>query len=149
MTTNNEILKMGIQELYDKNKITLTLKSELTTYVDDNVDESYLEIKYSDFSSVNSTGVTFNSEARTITNTTSAELVTNVIASLDEKILKGFKLKCSAAELITYQFSTDLLNWFDLSENNTNELIETSTLYIKCKYSSAQTVTGLYILYII
>ena len=147
MSISNELLKMGIQELKDKNKISTDMKTEMDTYVDNLSHFNVLEVEYNDFNQTSSTGVTWDDAARTVSwDTGNAELITNAIAASSVKLL-ALKLKATDQNIDSIQISYDLTEWYDIDDYDTNEDVGSNTsFYLKIKFSATNDIKGILIM---
>jgi len=144
-----QLLKDGINELYDRSKISSTLKDDAEEYIDDLNEEGFYNLKYSEFNQDDSENVTFDDANREVTwDSGSAKLYTNAIELSNIKI-KALKLKGSD-ENVTWKLSTTgttssymgLESSYDLDEEITSD-----SFYLEIDFSSTNTIKGLIVVY--
>lgn len=141
----NDLLKYGIERLFNNNLITDNMKTNADSYIDSVTDENYSIIGYINFDKTNSLNFTFNDSGREAeTSSTPAELVTNSI-NLSNIEIKALKVDADDED-VTYQFSTDGTTWYDLASNGLSEEIS-GAFYLKIKCSVTNKIRKIYILY--
>jgi hypothetical protein len=134
MTNNiaNQLLLSGVDELYNKNKIDPDTKRSLNRYVCENQGKYFMELKFSDFDQINSSGIIFDPVNRLATNSTTCMLQTNIIKNLNGRIVKGFKIVGQNPVSAVYQISYDKISWVTVSGDNAWELIGTNWNNCNC-----------------
>lgn len=143
---SRQLLKDGVNELYDRSKISSTLKTEAEDYIDELSDDHFEVIDYIDFNQDDSVGCTFTDASKSVTygGSGEAELLTNSI-NIGSATIRTLKLKATN-ENVTWQISSNGTTWYNIDSYNLDESV-TAAFYLKVKFSIASTIKGLVIVY--
>jgi len=146
MSISVELLKDGIEELYDRNKISSDIKSDADDYIDLLSLDDFYEVAYSEFDQTNSTNMTFTAASRSAAwDSGTATLLTTAI-TLGACKLKALMLKGTDPD-VSWSFSTDGSTYYTIT--NPYDLDETiaTTIYIKATITATNTVKGMILIY--
>jgi hypothetical protein len=148
MSTNKELLKEGIDELFIRDKISKEVKREALEFINNITNSHGFTINYNDFRQNASSEITFDNLNRTATfiadGSTNGALITNLIR-LKDIILKSIQTK-GTDQNVTYEFSYNLVNWNAIKSYDINEQIR-DNFYLKVNIINSNTITGLVFIY--
>lgn len=147
---NKEILKDGIKELRDRNKISQDVKEAMDTYIDNISLTNVYKTQYSEFNQTDSMDVIFSDTQRSVTYTVSSDvgvILTNKI-SLSNILLTDLKL-LGVNEEVTWSISYNGTTWYQVNSYNINERIDSAKdgFYLKIETTQTNTIYGIKIIY--
>jgi len=147
-TVENNILKQGVNELYNRGKLSSDNLTEMNTYINNITNLSSIKIEYKDFNKIISGPISdllfddSNREVVWVSNT--PILYTNNIN------IKGY-LKCinviaTDKHNLEIKISKNNSDWYIIDDfDNIDEYVE--QLYISIKITSTNTIKGIFIIY--